>query len=380
MEKLVINRLRVKVISVILALTFVFGCTTSAYAQEPVKISEQSVTNEDLEEKPSEYKSLTRFSVVNTKKAKKITLKVTNITDSSAKLQWNSKSVGVSFNIYRYNPFTNEYDYYASTASNHYDLKGLTPGTQYKFLLGLKDTTIFYGTVDFLTQIRKPELKVNDVSSTSVELKVSNVTENSKVDIYKGTSAKNMKKVATVKGDRKYVDKKVKSKASYVYKAVASVSSPKEKKTSNSKTVKVSTPKAMGLPAVSGKTKTYAFYTAVTARRSPQYKLLHSAECYTDKETGIRKIGDYYCIALGSYYGTKIGTKYRITLSSGKTFKAILCDQKANQHTDGRHQYAVQNKDIIEFYVQRGYIPRGVNGNYGNLKQFKGSVVKIEKF
>ena len=117
----------------------------------------------------------------------------------------------------------------------------------------------------------------------------------------------------------------------------------------------------------------------MTCKSTPQYKLLNSDECYTDPETGIRKVGDYYCIALGSYYGSKIGQKYIITLSSGKKFKAILCDQKSDRHTDENHQYAVKNQDIIEFYIDRAYKPAAVDGSYDVLPQFKGAVVSIEK-
>ena len=91
-------------------------------------------------------------------------------------------------------------------------------------------------------------------------------------------------------------------------------------------------------------------------------------------------IGDYYCVALGSYYGSRIGTRYRITFSTGKTIKVILCDQKANRHTDSKHQYARRNCDVMEFYVEKSKIPDGVRGNYGNLEQFKGDIVGIERY
>lgn len=144
--------------------------------------------------------------------------------------------------------------------------------------------------------------------------------------------------------------------------------------------VKAEIPEEMGLPEVSGETKTYAYYTAVTAKSSPQYALLNSDECYTDEKTGIRMIGDYYCVALGSFYGSTIGTRYRITFSTGKSIKVILCDQKSDRHTDSNHQYAVKNCDIMEFYVEKGKIPSNVRGNYGNLEQFSGDIVKIERY
>ena len=138
----------------------------------------------------------------------------------------------------------------------------------------------------------------------------------------------------------------------------------------------------MGLPAVSGRTKTYAYYTAVTAKGSPQYKLLNSSECYTDPETGIRMVDGCYCVALGSYYGTRIGTKYRITFSTGTSINVILCDQKADRHTDSNHQYAVNNSDIVEFYVQGSAMPSSVRrgGSFGSYPKFAGSVTSIEKY
>lgn len=142
----------------------------------------------------------------------------------------------------------------------------------------------------------------------------------------------------------------------------------------------------MPLPKVSGRCKTYAYYKAVTNKKSPAYAVLNSGkvrgkkvETYTDPETGIRMVDDCYCAALGTFYGKQKGVKYQITLSTGKTFKIILCDSKANRHTDSNNQYAVRNKDVVEFYVEKAKIPKKVRGNYDVLDQFKGDIVKIEK-
>lgn len=155
------------------------------------------------------------------------------------------------------------------------------------------------------------------------------------------------------------------------------------------KTKKKPVPKTvkMGLPSVSGSTKTYAYYTAVTVKSSPQYAVLNSGtyngkkyNTYTDEETGIRMADGCYCVALGSYYGTTMGTKYKITLSTGRSFDVILCDSKANRHTDSNNQYAVKNQDIVEFYVDKHKIPSKIRGDYGKLEQFRGSIVSIEKY
>ena len=99
----------------------------------------------------------------------------------------------------------------------------------------------------------------------------------------------------------------------------------------------------------------------------------------TDETTGIRMVGEYYCAALGTFYGTTKGTKYKVTLDTGKTFKIILCDTKSNRHTDKKHQYAKKNKDVVEFYVDRTKIPAGVNGNYNRLEPFHGKIQSIER-
>ena len=98
----------------------------------------------------------------------------------------------------------------------------------------------------------------------------------------------------------------------------------------------------------------------------------------TGETTGIRMVGEYYCAALGTFYGTTKGTKYKVTLDTGKTFKIILCDTKSNRHTDKKHQYAKKNKDVVEFYVDRTKIPAGVNGNYNRLEPFHGKIQSIE--
>ncbi len=70
--------------------------------------------------------------------------------------------------------------------------------------------------------------------------------------------------------------------------------------------------------------------------------------CNGERDLGITD--DYYMVALGSYYGTGIGTKYKITTDTGNVFYAVLCDQKADCDTDGTHRYSYNN-DVVEFIV-----------------------------
>ena len=84
----------------------------------------------------------------------------------------------------------------------------------------------------------------------------------------------------------------------------------------------------------------------------------------------------YYCVALGSFYGRQIGTKYYIELSNGRTLRCILGDQKQDRHTDKKNQYAVKNGDIVEFIVDDIDIS---GGDISEIEGFEGSIVSIKK-
>lgn len=131
----------------------------------------------------------------------------------------------------------------------------------------------------------------------------------------------------------------------------------------------------MDLPkATDGATKTYMSYKAVTAKGSSQYQLLHAEKAYT--KNGFRMYDGWYCVAMGSYYSDQIGTKFYVKLSSGRTLRCILGDQKADRHTDAAHQYAEKNKDILEFIVDGLELP---GGDVSAVDGFEGRVVSIRK-
>lgn len=123
--------------------------------------------------------------------------------------------------------------------------------------------------------------------------------------------------------------------------------------------------------------KSYTNYKLLNSN-SPQGRLQTLA--YSD-ENGLRKVGEYYCVALGSYYGTTIGDCYVVTLSNGQQFKMTLCDSKANIHTDKNNQYTLANGCITEFYVDYSCFNSRAKsaGSISVLPGFDGSVVKIEK-
>ena len=129
--------------------------------------------------------------------------------------------------------------------------------------------------------------------------------------------------------------------------------------------------------------KTYMDYRAITDTSSNQWGL--QQEAYTD-EYGIRKVGDYYCVALGSAFSTRIGDKFLIKLEDGQEFKAILADQKSDLHTDETNKYMQLSDDrinIVEFLVdtsQLEYMAK-IMGDISYLSHggFEGKIISIVK-
>lgn len=93
--------------------------------------------------------------------------------------------------------------------------------------------------------------------------------------------------------------------------------------------------------------KSYMSYRCITNTGSNQYKF--QQKCYTGNY-GIRMNGERYCIAVGSYYTTKIGTKIDLVMQNGAIIKCILADCKANAHTDSTNRQN-PNGSIAEFIV-----------------------------
>ena len=351
---------------------------TDSYAQAPSSFTESVQSGFDI-----------ISSIYSAQEKNGNLVKVSNVKDSSAKLSWQGNDLCNSYRVCRFNIIKNQWEPWLTTTKTSLKLRELNANTQYKFCVINDVTGEFVGVAQFTTRIVKPKLTVTERDGDALRLGIKKVQKGAKVELYrKKAGSKKYKKIATLSSKKKsYTDKDLKSATTYYYKAKTVVTTKKNgkkivKKSGYSKTKKATTLLKMGLPAVSGKTKTYAIYTAVTARSSPQYKLLHSDKCYTDEKTGIRMVDGCYCVALGSYYGTKIGTKYKITFSNGNAIDVILCDQKADRHTDSKHQYAVNNSDIVEFYVERSKMPAKIRnrGNYGILEEFSGSVISIEKY
>ena len=122
--------------------------------------------------------------------------------------------------------------------------------------------------------------------------------------------------------------------------------------------------------------KSYMSYKAITSKSSPQYKLQQQA--YTG-EYGIRMVDDRYCIALGSYYTTNIGTRVDVVMENGSVLKCILSDQKDNKHTDSQNIRA-KDGSIVEFVVDKKLLHKSAKQmgdiSYADAK-FSGEISEI---
>lgn len=134
------------------------------------------------------------------------------------------------------------------------------------------------------------------------------------------------------------------------------------------------------VPSVSwGSKKTYMSYKAITNTRSKQYQLQQQA--VTDPSTGVRMIGNNYCVAIGSGWGCVVGDKILVTLEGGKTFNAIVADMKADAHTNADNKTATLDGSVVEFVVDIPSLPKAIriSGSLNTLSIFNGGVVSITK-
>lgn len=134
------------------------------------------------------------------------------------------------------------------------------------------------------------------------------------------------------------------------------------------------------IPDNGGRFKSYTNYRLLS-KNSPQWNKIQCHEnAYTD-ENGLRKIGNYYCVAMGSYYSTTLGDTFEVTTEGG-TFQIVLCDFKANQHTDSTNRYTAHNGCVMEFYVDMDSLDSTARQmgdiSYADSK-FSGRIINVAK-
>ena len=100
--------------------------------------------------------------------------------------------------------------------------------------------------------------------------------------------------------------------------------------------------------------KSYMSYDCITAVGSSQYKLQNN-DAYTG-DYGIRQVDGRYCVAIGSYFTSEIGTLFDLVLKNGTVIPCILADQKADEDTDAQNIITVHNGCMTEFVVDIDYL------------------------
>ena len=138
------------------------------------------------------------------------------------------------------------------------------------------------------------------------------------------------------------------------------------------------------LPSVDTSIKFFTDYRCYSNEGTPHNRL--QAVCYTD-ENGFRRFNDDYVVALGSFYSTAIGDRFRVRLDSGVGFTVIVGDGKADCDTDVNNMYTpCVNYDgesvgnMLEFIIDEEFLPVEIYA-YGSLDYYdfmKGSVTEFE--
>lgn len=131
-----------------------------------------------------------------------------------------------------------------------------------------------------------------------------------------------------------------------------------------------------------GSFKSFMSWQNITSRSSMQWKLQNWA-AYTDWYTGLREIDGRVCVALGSYYGAKIGSYVDLIMENGSTIKCIMADQKADEHTDPTHRWHSSDGSVGEFLVEKSALPKVVR-QMGDISYihpvYQGNISKIKVY
>lgn len=168
-------------------------------------------------------------------------------------------------------------------------------------------------------------------------------------------------KVKYYKVSKKWIKIKYKNKQGYIFRNRI------RKKSFKCKTY--STPRS--------KLISYMSYKTITNTSSNQYKLQKIA--YTGKY-GIRQVNGRFCIAVGSYYTTKIGTYIDLILKNGTVIPCILADCKDDKHTDSRN-ILTYDGSLAEFIVDTNNLVYDAKftGNIHNVcTKWQSQIVKIK--
>lgn len=122
--------------------------------------------------------------------------------------------------------------------------------------------------------------------------------------------------------------------------------------------------------------KTWMPYQAITSRSSAQYKLQQQA--YTDSN-GFRKVGDRFCVAIGTHFGLEVGKEFTLVLENGERIDCIVGDIKANRDTESNRIFTRATRCMSEFIVDKNCLNNKVKqmGDCSYAYNWNSRVVKL---
>lgn len=109
--------------------------------------------------------------------------------------------------------------------------------------------------------------------------------------------------------------------------------------------------------------KSYMPYDSVTTKSSKQYKVRQLAHT---SEYGLRKVGDRYCVAVGTTIASNAGTYVDVILQNGTVIPCVVGDIKADIHTNTGNITTSDNGCVCEFLVNTKMLPRYIKKT-GNI-------------
>lgn len=118
--------------------------------------------------------------------------------------------------------------------------------------------------------------------------------------------------------------------------------------------------------------KAYEDYKYITNTESLQYKLQQQA--WTD-ENGLRRYGDEYMVAVGSYYGD-VGDHIVVTLDTETTLECIIGDSKGKRY----YHPCGKGANVVEFIVDTNFLDSTARkmGDCSYIDGLDGQVLTIE--
>lgn len=155
-------------------------------------------------------------------------------------------------------------------------------------------------------------------------------------------------------------------------------------KVNNNKTEKNT--ESFEVPNFNTSFKGYMDYRCITDKTSAQYEFQTNA--WTDSN-GLRRVNDDYMVAMGTYYATECGERFKIGFETGSEITVLVADIKQDGHTDEKHQYTpvydtdgnLYSANVLEFIVDTDVLLDEVilYGSIDRIEYLSGNIKYIER-